>query len=423
LNKKDCPKVGVFLCHCGKNISYSVNISQLKKELIKLDSELVVKDDLFLCSESGQKIIQDTIKNEELDRVVIASCSPAHHGSIFSMCIGEIINPFMWEMTNIREQCSWVHSNVDTATSKAKALILGAINRVKYHDEIGTKEVPMNQDMMVIGGGIAGMHAAKELSAKGHKVHLIEQFSSLGGNMAKLDRTFPTNDCAMCTISPILNDVAMDPNINVHTLTTVEEFKGRPGMYKIRIKKKARKVKEDLCTGCGECTITCPVHFQIHTHVKSSKPPKIRDKKAIDAIILEKQKLYKNPIIPILLSVNEKYRYLPKDVLNYLSFTLNISISDILRIASFYKAFNLKERGKYHIKLCMGTACYVRGTGIILERLEQVIDESAKGLFSLEVVNCLGACALGPVMMVNEEIHGNVTLDKVDKILTIYGGK
>ena len=155
------PKIGVFLCHCGDNIADTVKIKELKKELSK-NKELVVKDHLFMCSESGQNLILKTLTDENIDRVVIASCSPKHHWDIFKNCIQQKLNPYMWEMANIREHCSWVHSDKGEATKKALALITGAINKVKHHEPIGTKEVHLNQDVLVIGAGIAGMHASQE---------------------------------------------------------------------------------------------------------------------------------------------------------------------------------------------------------------------------------------------------------------------
>lgn len=251
-------KTGVFLCHCGKNIAATVDIEKLKTELEK-DPKLVVRDDIFICSKAGQELIKNTIKEEGLDRVVIASCSPVHHGDIFSKCIGTVLNNYMWDMANIREQCSWIHSDIEEGTEKALALIKGAINRVKLHTPIAQIKVPMVRDVMVIGAGIAGMHAALELANKDFKVILIDKEPVIGGNMARLDRTFPTDDCSMCTISPILNEVMSNDNIELHTMSEVEEFMGRPGDYRVKIRKRARYVDEEKCTGCGTCSEKCPV--------------------------------------------------------------------------------------------------------------------------------------------------------------------
>ncbi len=167
-------KVGVFLCHCGKNIAGTVNIERLKTKLRSDDPELIVKDHLFLCSEDGQNQIKSTIQEHGLDRVVVASCSPVHHGAIFSHCVEDAgLNPYMWDMANIREQCSWVHHEPEQATDKAYAIINGAIKRVQHHEPIGSTKVSMVQDVLVIGAGITGIHTAIELGDKDFKVALI----------------------------------------------------------------------------------------------------------------------------------------------------------------------------------------------------------------------------------------------------------
>ncbi len=251
--------IGVFLCHCGKNISTHVDIKKLKEELSK-DPGLYVVEDTFLCSQAGQGLIKDSVKEKGLDRVVVASCSPKHHGDIFKNCVGEVLNPYMWEMANIREQCAWVHQNDnEKATEKALALVRGAIEKVKLHEPIGQLTVPVSKEVLVIGAGIAGIHAALEMGDKGYHVHLVEKTPIIGGNMVKLDRTFPTDDCSMCTISPKLNEVASHPNVIIYTLSEVEEVSGRPGEYEVKIVKHPRYVDEEKCTGCGTCAEKCPI--------------------------------------------------------------------------------------------------------------------------------------------------------------------
>ncbi len=255
------PKIGVFLCHCGKNIAGTINIDKLSAKISASDPDLVVKEHLFLCSEEGQNLIKQTVQEDGLDRVVVASCSPVHHGSIFSNCVKESgLNPYMWEMANIREQCSWVHHDEpDMATDKAFSIISGSINRVKLHQPIGSIKVPMVQDVMVVGAGITGIHTAIELGDKDFKVALIEKAPNIGGNMVKLDRTFPTDDCAMCTLSPILNEVSSHENIDIHTMSDVIDFHGRPGEFYLTVRKRPRYINEKKCTGCGDCTTACPV--------------------------------------------------------------------------------------------------------------------------------------------------------------------
>ena len=269
------PKIGVFLCHCGDNIAETVAIKELKKKLSK-NKQLVVKDHLFLCSESGQRLILQTLNDENIDRVVIASCSPKHHWEIFKNCIGKKLNPYMWEMANIREQCSWVHSNKEEGTKKALSLITGAIEKVKHHKPIGKKEVHLNQDVLVIGAGIAGMHASLELANKNFKVYLVEKSPAIGGNMAKLGRTFPTDDCSMCTVSPIMNEVNAHPNIELMTLSEVVDFSGRPGEYVATVRTTPRYVDPDKCTGCRLCMEKCPVSIPSEYELGLSKTKAIR---------------------------------------------------------------------------------------------------------------------------------------------------
>lgn len=246
------------MCHCGDNIAGTVNIAELKEELSR-DVGLVVRDSMFLCSEAGQNKIIETIDTEDIDRVVIASCSPIHHGDIFRSCVKKRLNPFMWEMANIREHCSWVHPNMEEGTVKALSLIKGAIGKIRYKSPIETAEVPVKQEVLVIGAGISGMHASLELADKGFKVHLIEKDASIGGNMTRLGRTFPTDDCAMCTVSPIMNGTKAHPNIHLMTQSEVVEFAGTPGDFRVTVETKPRYVLPDRCTSCGLCTEKCPV--------------------------------------------------------------------------------------------------------------------------------------------------------------------
>ncbi|MBM4237544.1 MAG: FAD-dependent oxidoreductase, partial [Euryarchaeota archaeon] len=243
--------IGVFLCHCGTNIAGIVDIASLKEHFSGQGHH--VQDHLFLCSQAGQEMIKSAVREKALDRVVVASCSPKHHGDIFRECIGEVLNPYMWEMANIREQCAWTTTDRERATGKARALVAGAIRRVEHHDPIGRVQVPLDKRIAVIGAGIAGMHAALELADKGFEVHLIEKEPNIGGNMVRLDRTFPTDDCAMCTISPILNEVVMNKRIATRTMSEVVEFDGRPGEYRITVRTRPRFIDYEKCTGCGEC--------------------------------------------------------------------------------------------------------------------------------------------------------------------------
>ena len=252
-------KTAVFLCHCGDNIAATVDIKKLKEEFSK-DKNLVVKDHMFLCSEAGQQMILDTLdEDKEIDRIVIASCSPKHHWNIFKECVKQRLNTYMFEMANIREHCSWVHEDREEATKKAYSIIKGAINKVQHHEAIDTVDVSVNRNILVIGAGIAGMHASLELADKDFHVYLVEKEAAIGGNMTRLGRTFPTDDCSMCTVSPIMNAVNSHPNIELLTLSEVTKLEGRVGDYKVTIKTNPRYVDPDKCTGCGICTEKCPV--------------------------------------------------------------------------------------------------------------------------------------------------------------------
>jgi len=256
-NKKTNTKTGVFLCNCGDNIAGTIDIKKIKKELSK-NKNLVVKDHTFLCSESGQKLILQTLSDEDIDRVVIASCSPKHHWDIFRRCIQQKLNPYMWDMVNIREHCSWVHSDKEKGTKKAMSLINGTIEKIGNHEPIVKKEISINRDVLVIGAGIAGMHASLELADKDFHVCLVEESPSIGGNMTKLGRTFPTDDCSMCTASPIMNEVYQHSNVDLMTLSEVVNFSGRPGEYVATIHTNPRYVDPNKCTSCGLCTEKCP---------------------------------------------------------------------------------------------------------------------------------------------------------------------
>jgi heterodisulfide reductase subunit A len=191
------PRIGVYVCHCGANIAGTVNVAQVTEYASHLPSVIVTRDYKFMCSDPGQDLIKNDIKEAGLNRVVVASCSPRLHEPTFRRTLASAgLNPNLLEMANIREQCAWVHEDKEKATEKAKALVSAAVRRVFLHESLETKEVAVNPCTLVVGAGIAGIQAALEIADGGHKVYLLEREPSIGGNMARLDKTFPTLDCS-----------------------------------------------------------------------------------------------------------------------------------------------------------------------------------------------------------------------------------
>jgi len=204
-------------------------------------------------------MIKEDIKQLELDRVVVASCSLLMHEPTFRrVCEDAGLNRYLFQMTNIREHCSWVTEDRKQATEKAKALVSAAVRRVLLHEPLDVKEVPVNPNTLIVGGGIAGIQAALEIADSGHKVYLVERESSIGGHMAQFDKTFPTLDCAACILTPKMSSLGRHPNIRLITLSEVVEVSGYVGNFKVKIRKKARYVDEDKCNGCGICWNLCP---------------------------------------------------------------------------------------------------------------------------------------------------------------------
>jgi heterodisulfide reductase subunit A len=191
------PKIGVYVCHCGANIAGIVNVAQVTEYAKGLPSVVVARDYKFMCSDPGQDLIKNDIKELGLNRVVVSSCSPRLHEPTFRRTLASAgLNPYLFEMANIREQCAWVHQDKDMATEKAKALVSAAVRRVFLHEPLEKKEVSVNPCTLVVGAGIAGIQAALEIADSGHQVYLVEREPSIGGNMARLDKTFPTLDCS-----------------------------------------------------------------------------------------------------------------------------------------------------------------------------------------------------------------------------------
>jgi heterodisulfide reductase subunit A len=252
-------KIGVYVCHCGINISNKVNISEVVTFAKSLPNVAVSREYKFMCSDPGQALIQEDIKTGKINRVVVASCSPLMHESTFRQATeegGE--NQFHFQMANIREHVSWVTVEKDQATDKAKALIAGAVRRVVLHEPLEKKRVDVRPEVLIVGAGIAGIQAALTMADAGKKVYLVERSPSIGGHMANFDKTFPTLDCSACILTPKMVAVVKHPNIELITYAEVEEVSGFVGNFKIKIRKKARYVDLNDCTGCGECWSICP---------------------------------------------------------------------------------------------------------------------------------------------------------------------
>jgi heterodisulfide reductase subunit A len=257
-------KIGVYICQCGINIAQTVDVEQAAEQVKMLPNVAVSRFYKYMCSDPGQELIKKDIKEMKLDRVVVASCSPRMHEPTFRAVLEEMgMNPYFFEMVNLREQCSWVHEDKIKGTAKAVHLISGAIERATYLEPLEKKEVDVTPRALVVGGGIAGIQAALEIAEKGFKVYLVERSSSIGGRMAQLDKTFPTLDCSACILTPKMVDVARHPNIELYTYSEVESVDGYIGNFKVKIKKKPRYVDMDKCVGCGSCAEACRLHNKV----------------------------------------------------------------------------------------------------------------------------------------------------------------
>ena len=255
-------KIGCYICHCGINIAYRVRVEEVAAFARQLKNVAVARDYKFMCSDPGQEMIEKDIRDYGLNRVVVASCSPRLHEKTFQgACQRAGLNPYFFQMASIREQVSWVTTDEDEATNKAKTLVAGAINRVNYHESLESREVSVHPDIMVVGAGIAGMQAALDIGASGHKVYLVEKSTTIGGHMLQFDKTFPTLDCAACIGTPKMVSVAQDANIELLSYSEVTNVSGFIGNYNVTVHKKPRYIKEGVCTGCGECTKVCPVNL------------------------------------------------------------------------------------------------------------------------------------------------------------------
>ena len=280
--------------------------------------------------------------------------------------------------------------------------------------------------VLVVGAGIGGMQASLDLANSGFKVYLVERGPAIGGVMSQLDKTFPTNDCAMCTLAPRMVECGNHINIEKLTYSEVESVSGTPGSFDVRVRKKARSVDPDKCTGCGECMADCLVHNLAYLDPLIPEPLDLTpDQLAeVDQIIAEHAP-GEASVLPVLQGINAKYKWLPPGAVQRTSDVLGMPLARVLRVATFYNMFSFEPRGEHLIHVCLGTACYVKGGGKILEAVERQLGIQVGGTtedlcFSLETVSCVGCCGQSPVMTIGDDIYGYLSQDKIRDILASY---
>ncbi|MEN6301190.1 MAG: CoB--CoM heterodisulfide reductase iron-sulfur subunit A family protein [Armatimonadia bacterium] len=253
------PRTGVFICHCGSNIAKTVDVAAVAEAVRSMPGVVHSEDYQYMCSSPGQERVREAIRKHKLDSVVVASCSPRLHEPTFRRCVAEEgLNPYLMEMANIREHCSWVHKDKEIGTPKAIDLVKAAIVKVQRNMPLYSTELPITRRALVIGGGIAGIQAALDIADAGHEVILVEKTPSIGGRMSQFDKTFPTLDCSACILTPKMVEIAQHPNIKLMTWSEVEKVEGFVGNFEVTIRQKARYVDLDACIGCGMCMEKCP---------------------------------------------------------------------------------------------------------------------------------------------------------------------
>ncbi len=279
---------------------------------------------------------------------------------------------------------------------------------------------------LVVGGGIGGMQAALDLAAGGIKVYLAETKPAIGGVMSQLDKTFPTNDCAMCTQAPRLVEIGRHKDITVLSLSEIESVRGAPGNFTVTLKKRPRFVDEDRCTGCGTCVANCPTRnsVQIAEPVKVEVEPEFAEQ--VTAIVA-KHRNRKGPLMPILQEINGAINYFPESVLRYVSQETGYPLAHIYRIVTFYGSFSVTPRGKHMINVCMGTACYVRGSETLMEKFSDVLEikpgeTTPDRNFTLNSVRCIGCCGLAPAVMIGDQVYGKCKASQVPDVINKYKG-
>jgi ferredoxin len=248
-------RVGVFICHCGENIGRTVDCARVAQTLESLPGVVHSIDYKYMCSDPGQALIKQAIREKGLDRIVVGACSPHMHEKTFRKAAASAgLNPFLCEMANLREHCSWIHEDRERATNKAVDLARFIVEKIKYNRPLSTIHIPVERRALVIGGGIAGIQAALDIADGGCDVILVEKEPSIGGHMSQLSETFPTLDCSQCILTPRMVEVAQHPRNKLLAYSEVDAVEGYIGNFQVRIRRKARSVDETKCNGCGECT-------------------------------------------------------------------------------------------------------------------------------------------------------------------------
>ncbi len=252
-------RIGVFVCHCGENIGRTVDCAAVAKALGEVPGVAHSVDYKYMCSDPGQQLVKAAIAEKGLTGVVVAACSPHMHEKTFRRAAaGAGLNPFLCEMANVREHCSWIHEDRVAATAKAIDLTRLIVEKVKRNVPLETIRIPVTRRAMVIGGGIAGIQAALDIADGGAEVVLVEKGPSIGGHMSQLSETFPTLDCSQCILTPRMVEVYQHPRIKLLSYSEVESVEGYIGNFKVTVRRKARGIDEEKCNGCGACTQACP---------------------------------------------------------------------------------------------------------------------------------------------------------------------